>query len=161
MPFPRIALAVLVICALFTTGLQCTPSGKIAISRPFEGQLIRVTGIFVIGGVVIRFILPSGATGLSVKLNGNDVTAQMTVTDQLVEGLVFAAGVGSQQLVVTANLNGMPLSGTRNFESMLINVPECELLNSAHCLLPYPSNDLTVSDGTTDTGLRIDIPAAA
>ena len=37
--------------------------------------------------------------------------------------------------------------------------PECELLNGAECLLPYPSNRFTVADPSTDTGLRVDLPA--
>jgi hypothetical protein len=37
---------------------------------------------------------------------------------------------------------------------------ECEILNSVECLLPYPSSRFLVVDGSTDTGLRVDLPAA-
>jgi hypothetical protein len=37
---------------------------------------------------------------------------------------------------------------------------QCEILNSAECLLPYPSSRFLVADGTTATGLRVNLPAA-
>ncbi len=37
---------------------------------------------------------------------------------------------------------------------------ECEILNAAECLLPYPSSHFLVADGGTATGLRVDLPAS-
>ena len=42
---------------------------------------------------------------------------------------------------------------------MLENSAECEILNNVHCLYPYPNNHFTVEDPSTDTGLRLNIPA--
>jgi len=38
--------------------------------------------------------------------------------------------------------------------------PGCEILNTAECLLPYPSSRFLVADPSTDTGLRVDLPNA-
>jgi hypothetical protein len=38
--------------------------------------------------------------------------------------------------------------------------PQCEILNGAECLLPWPSSRFLVADAGTDTGLRVDLPAA-
>ncbi len=38
--------------------------------------------------------------------------------------------------------------------------PQCEILNGAECFLPWPSSHFLVDDGTTSTGLRVDLPAA-
>ena len=37
---------------------------------------------------------------------------------------------------------------------------QCEILNAAECLLPYPSSHFLVPDVTTATGLRVNLPAA-
>ena len=37
---------------------------------------------------------------------------------------------------------------------------ECEILNAAECLLPYPSSRFLVADGSTATGLRVNLPAS-
>jgi len=37
---------------------------------------------------------------------------------------------------------------------------QCEILNGAECLLPWPSSHFLVDDAGTDTGLRVNLPAA-
>jgi hypothetical protein len=37
---------------------------------------------------------------------------------------------------------------------------QCEILNSAECLLPYPSSRFLTTDGSTATGVRVNLPAA-
>lgn len=38
--------------------------------------------------------------------------------------------------------------------------PQCEILNGVECLLPWPSSRFLNDDPTTDTGLRVALPAA-
>ena len=41
------------------------------------------------------------------------------------------------------------------------NGPRCDPLDTRHCLLPFPSNSYTQQDPTSDTGLRVSMPAGA
>jgi hypothetical protein len=46
-------------------------------------------------------------------------------------------------------------------QALTPSVYVCEVLDPRSCLLPFPSNQFTVADDTTDTGLRLDISLAA
>jgi len=39
-------------------------------------------------------------------------------------------------------------------------IAECEILNAAECLLPYPSSRFLIPDASTATGQRVNLPAA-
>ncbi len=66
-------------------------------------------------------------------------------------------------LVVTAALLGAACSGggTDNSASTPDSTEhgECDPIDPAACLLPWPNDSFTRPDPTTDTGLRIDLPA--
>ncbi len=46
-------------------------------------------------------------------------------------------------------------------EALTTEVYVCEVLDPRSCLLPFPSDQFTVADQTTDTGLRLDLSLAA
>lgn len=155
---------ILVAIALLGLGGQCNaPQGLVKIALPIEGQLNEVTGgINDLALVVIRLLIPPETTNLAVILDGNDVTSFVTSNGHLAEATVFSAGQGDHELEVTALVDGVPSLTLRKFEVVkLENSAECEILNNAHCMYPYPSNHFTVPDATTDTGLRVSIPPGA
>ncbi|MFP8881838.1 MAG: hypothetical protein VCE43_21400, partial [Myxococcota bacterium] len=163
----RFLTLILVAAALVGLGGKCIPpSQPIQIARPFEDQLNQTLGGGFVGLdlalVIVRIVLPSGTTGLVVTLDGEDITGNLTTTGLLVEGSVVSTGEGNHVLSVTGMVDGFPSTAQRNFETVeLENAVECNVLNNANCMYPYPSNHFTVSDPTTDTGLRLSIPANA
>jgi hypothetical protein len=152
----------LVAFGLLGLGGQCLPAADLfVISRPIENELSAVGFGFPIRFNEVRIVLPANTTNLVVTMDGADVTASLTITGQLAEGSVLVVGAGQHELIVNALVGGVPAESTRNFETVALENPdECEILNNAHCLLPYPSNRMTTTDVTTGTGLRVAIPAA-
>ncbi len=61
--------------------------------------------------------------------------------------------------VVAAGCGDGGGSGLRGRIEVDVDRPEvCDPLDARHCLLPFPSDTLTVADGATDTGLRVHFP---
>jgi hypothetical protein len=155
---------ILVAVALVGLGGQCNQSqGLIKIALPIEDQLNEVAGgIQDLSVVAIRILIPAETTNLNVTLDGGDITGFLTITGHVAEANLFSAGQGNHELEATGIVDGVPSVTLRNFEVVkLENSAECEILNNAHCMYPYPSNHFTVPDVTTDTGLRLSIPAGA
>jgi len=163
MRFRRFTL-ILVAFSLASLGGKCIPPAElIQISRPLEGQLNEVVGgVQDLAVVSIRLVVPASTTNLFATLDGADITSFLTVDGQLAEATVLSAGVGMHELEVTGLVDGMASDTLRTFEVVkLENSAECEILNNAHCMYPYPSNHFMVADPTTDTGLRLNIPVGA
>jgi hypothetical protein len=53
----------------------------------------------------------------------------------------------------------IPLLAATDFDIVALERPgECEILDNAHCLLPYPSSRFLTPDAGTETGFRTDFP---
>ncbi len=155
--------------AAFLSG--CEPDGDLSVfsfSKPEEGQLS------LAGDVATHVVFPAGVdrSSLRVTLDGEDVTElyETSVADVTV-------GPGEHQLVATLQVGDQLLTATRNFEAILVTKPgacdgltdaecyalnaqigaECDLFNTAECLLPYPSAKF-LEPGPTPTGLTAAIP---
>lgn len=123
--------------------------------NPPHGYLVQA------GTVAARLDLPPGADpdSLMVELDGVNVTDD-AVHDGQVDGDLIVAP-GSHQLIAFATVDGTKRTARSQFDAVaLTNPDECEVLNQAECLLPYPSSRFLVRDESTATGFRLNIPAS-
>ena len=153
-PFARIALAVSLLAAL-----SCNIPETLTFMAPSANQLSQA------GPVTISLALPKDGTvaTLVVTMDGVDVTAQLPapVAGIPLVGQVSVPTAGAHVATASIQLGG---GGSQNasvgFETAALDNPnECEILNQAECLLPYPSSRFEVPDPTTPSGLRLRIPA--
>ena len=129
----------------------------LTIVTPSEGMLV------LAGTVAAQITLPPGVDGdtIAVELDGTNVTGQLDISPTQVSGNLLGVGVGQHRLMASVELNGQTVSSAVHFEAVaLTNPDECEVLNDAECLLPYPSSRFLVADATTPTGFRVHIPAS-
>jgi hypothetical protein len=127
---------------------------KIAIQFPKHDQLS------LVGEVRMMIRLSPRATELTVDLDGEDVTSLFERQGGVARGNVPVATEGEHHLSASALFDGTSRTVDRLFETVELLAPdECEVLNDAQCLLPYPSSRFLVPDATP-TGLRVQIPAA-
>ncbi len=129
---------------------------RLTIIDPADGLLVQA------GTVAVRIALPDGADSetLAVTLDDDDITDTLTVGDGEVSGSVVVAA-GTHALSATVDVDGAAQTASSTFEATaLTNPDECEVLNAAECLLPYPSSRFLVEDPSTDTGWRVQIPEA-
>lgn len=144
------------------------------VSRPVEDQLSLAGPIEVNLNIALP-LFKKGARVTSVLLDGEDVTGLFGAPNGQV-GTV-PAPPGMHELVATLEVGGISIETTRHFETILVTEPgacdaltdeecwalnaqiaeECEILNSAECLLPYPSSQLLVP-AATPTGWRPNLP---
>jgi hypothetical protein len=163
----RLLLLALIGVALAVAAPTCQPGKKIRIELPFENQLS------LVGDLDVRVVLPRPRAGnpatLLVELDDGggpiDVTALLAPHpwNPLVrQGPVPVAAAGDYQLTATISLeHGPDAVAVRSFEiADLENPDECEVLNNASCLLPYPSSRFLDQDPSTLTGLRMNLPQA-
>jgi hypothetical protein len=124
---------------------------------PTEGMLV------LAGTVAAQITLPPGTDGgtIAVDLDGTDVTAQLDISSSEISGTLTGVAPGQHRLAASATANGQELSAAAHFEAVaLTNPDECEVLNNAECLLPYPSSRFLVADQNTATGYRLQLPAS-
>ncbi len=140
-------------------------------STPQAGQLSLVSGVEVelrVGGLV-------EASTLVVALDGVVIDpADLVITPQA-SGQFLSPGTrittvlpnlseGAHRLEARATmdlaLGQVPASAVTTFNTVDLERPdECEILNSAHCALPFPSSAfLEQVPGQTETGLRMKFP---
>lgn len=126
----------------------------LAIIDPADGLLVQA------GTVAVRIALPDGVDDgtVQVTLDGADVTGQLAVgADDVTGHLPVAAG--EHTLEVAVEVGGAAQAVASLFEATALEAPdECEVLNNAECLLPFPSSRFLVPDATTATGFRLQIP---
>jgi hypothetical protein len=121
-------------------------------------------GMFVLAGTVaVQIELPSTAQGgtLEVTLDDDmDVTDQFTVAGRRADATLTNLAPGRHRLeALVATAAGGSALRAATFTAIALNNPdECEVLNDAECLLPYPSQRFLVPDATTQTGFRVHIP---
>ncbi len=111
------------------------------------------------GDTNIVLTLPDGIAAGSLAVHIEGVAVPMTVTGSEARGTASAVAVGSHTLTATARaLGGQALTTTRQFEAIALDRPdECEVLNNAECLLPFPSSRF-LDSADTPTGFRLKLP---
>lgn len=114
------------------------------------------------------FVLLSSAPGeldegsLALYLNEQPIVpTTVTVSSGQISGEINIDEPGVQELraeIMTAS--GLELSAEVAFETAALEaLADCEVLNQAECLLPYPSTQF-LSPASTPTGWRVDFPAS-
>jgi len=163
-------LARLLLATLLLSSAGCLPGDDPTIEfvKPQEGQLSLAGDVRA-----VIFVPPELRDGLTITLDGEDVTAQFAGGPEA----FLPSPAGEHELVATVMIGGQPVETTRRYETILVVedgacdgltetecaalnaevADACELLNSVEYLLPYPSNRLTV-EAATSTGRRLDIP---
>ena len=132
-----------------------TPAIPLSFVRPVDNQLS------LAGALDVVLTLPAGVDPDSVvlKLDGVVVTANTSLANGRATAITDVAP-GAHRL--TAEI-GSGESGERSevsFEAVALNDPdECDVLNDAECLLPYPSSRF-LEPANTPTGWRVRFPAA-
>ncbi len=146
-------------CALLLlVGNTCTIPATLTFLSPVTGQLS------LSGGVIVSLAIPADGipATLEIRMDGAVVTAQLpapTAGLPLV-GVVSVPADGSHLAEASIQLTGGgSQSDAATFETTTIpNSQVCEILNSAECLLPYPSARFERPDPTTATGWRLSLP---
>lgn len=123
---------------------------SLSISAPKPGQLS------LEGPVPIELRVPPGAGALAVKVDGAPVDpSAFTVMGSRVRGTLAGLLAGRHTLEVSAT--GPRGTETRSswFELVVLDNPdECEVLNRAACVLPFPSSRF-LERADTETGYRV------
>jgi hypothetical protein len=161
----RLLLLALIGLALAVAAPSCRPCKEIRIALPLENQLS------LVGDLDVRVLLPRAGNPATLLVELDDGGGPVDVTALLAphpwkplvrEGPVPVAAAGDYQLSATISFDEGPDSvAVRSFEIVdLENPDECEVLNNASCLLPYPSSRFLDEDPSTLTGLRMNLPQA-
>ncbi len=132
-------------------------TGCLSIIQPSDDLLV------LAGTVAARIDLPAGGDPdtLAVTLDSTDVTGQLDIGGNQAFGDLLGVGAGPHTVAVRVEVGTTVLSSEVQFEAVaLTNPEECEVLNNAECLLPYPSSRFLVADDSTATGFRVNIPAS-
>lgn len=142
--------------ALVSVPLLAVKCSNVVIQLPLEGQLSST------GSVTVQVKLPPTAVAGTavIELDGADVTAQLTIVGRDVSGQIAVPTDGDHVLRVQATTNLGIADNDRRFRTTtLVNASECEILNAAECLLPYPSTRFHEADATKPNGVRVSLPA--
>jgi len=147
--------------ALGTSGMKSCGVPTFQFVTPEAGQL-SLAGTLSVALDVPAIAVPGT---LVVKLNGQDVTGSFSGSGER-RTATLNAPAGAHVLEATVDVEvayiGLvaPLQIQTAFDTVALQHPdECEVLNDAECLLPYPSSRFLVPDATTATGWRLQLPA--
>jgi hypothetical protein len=167
MTWSRRLFSALVVLAALALAPGCKPgTWKIVIAFPEEGQLS------LVGNVTVRVLLPLGHRPGTLVVTLDDGQTVTNITNQLsplggndliMEGTVNVPTAGDYTIDATTLVKsgGAAPVDSVDFETAVLTDPaDCNVLNEAQCLLPYPSSRFLAVDGTTDTGFRLDLPAS-
>jgi len=139
----------------------CAAVAEVTFLQPTNGLLV------LSDSVRVQVALPPSTQlgSVSVRLDGLDVTAQLDVRGAGAGGVISGnlEGVEARDhaLIVTARIGGALVDTGVAFTAIALDHPdECEILNNAECLLPYPSSRFLVeTPGATDgNGVHLQIP---
>ena len=110
------------------------------------------------GAVEVALQIPSGSDPGSVLLMLDDtVVSGLAVVGDHVQGMLQNVPEGRHTL--RAQVGPSANAVTVSFETVaLVHPDECEVLNNAECMLPYPSSRFLVP-AETPTGFRLSFPA--
>ena len=146
--------------ALYAT-LSCNIPPDLAFIAPGSGMLTQT------GPVTVTLSVPKTAdvATLEVRMDGVVVTSQLPAP---IAGIpligkvdVPAAGIHLAEASIQLMDGGGTQTASVSFETTALNNPnECEILNQAECLLPYPSSRFEGRDPNSPTGVRLRIPAS-
>jgi hypothetical protein len=125
------------------------------ILAPAAGQLSQV------GPVAFALRMPAAARGgpLVVEVDGQRVpAAQLHVSRGRVSGTLSGLGEGRHEIVARVRIGSAQFEGRSWFELVDLDRPDdCEILNDAECLLPFPSSRY-LEPASTGTGYRVRYP---
>ncbi|HVP30288.1 MAG TPA: hypothetical protein VMW35_14125 [Myxococcota bacterium] len=162
-PLRALALPLLVAASLSSLGMGSCAVPSFRFVSPERGQLS------LAGDVGARLLLPRNAVPgtLAVSLDGQDVTAAFASGGSLREGTLANLQPGTHRLEAEIELGvaffhlRLAAATQTSFETVALQHPdECDVLNDAECLLPYPSSKFLVP-AHTPTGYRLQIPQVA
>lgn len=138
-----------------TATATATPTPIVlAFIKPVDQQLS------LAGAVNVVLQLPPNAdpASLSVTLDGKPITSALAIANGQAQGTLPDVSEGTHTLQASLSAVGQQVSVS--FETVaLTNPDECEILNNAECMLPYPSSRFLVP-AETATGWRLSFPAA-
>jgi hypothetical protein len=124
--------------------------------RPGDDQLS------LAGDVQVRLQVPPAVTAddLVVALDGTPVEIALRPDNGDVIGVLSGVEAGDHALSVETLGDGGSRRADVRFETIALHNPdECEILNDAECLLPYPSSRF-LAEADTPTGYRLAFPRA-
>jgi hypothetical protein len=138
-----------------TLGGEALAHSSLSVEAPRKGQLS------LEGPVALSLRLPGGADvgTLAVLLDGAPVDpASLTVTGVRVRGTLAGLLAGRHTLDVSVATPRGTQTRSSWFELVVLDRPdECEVLNQAACLLPFPSSRF-LERAKTETGYRVVYP---
>ena len=136
---------------LATSAAAQPPGGWLSLSAPREGQLS------LVGPVAVELQLPPPANKSSLELRVDGVVFPLdgfALRGRTLRGVLEGLGAGRHRLEIEAGgRHGGSLDSW--FELVELEDPEqCEVLNNASCLLPFPSSRF-LERAPTRTGYRV------
>jgi hypothetical protein len=135
-----------------TPTATATPDIPLAFLKPVSQQL-SLTGSV---SVVLQLPFGVGPGSVAVTLDGNPVTSALTIANGQAQGALPNVAAGQHSL--QASVGTDPRHAAVSFETVaLTNPDQCEILNNAECMLPYPSSRFLVPANTA-TGWRVSFP---
>ncbi|MCK6554617.1 hypothetical protein L6Q96_08575 [Candidatus Binatia bacterium] len=152
--------ALIVLCACGDNdGAPVPPPQPTPTAVPPRAEIVQpADGLLSVPGdvdVVLRVPPGTAPADVSLTLNGSRVSIPLQATGDELRGVLPAMAAGVYKL--GAVLHGGD-RGTAAFDLVSLDRPdECEILNSAACLLPYPSSRF-LETADTPTGYRLRFP---
>jgi hypothetical protein len=160
----RSLFLVLIVCALLSSGFN----GCAVVDVITPGQDV----LHQAGLIDVQIELPLSAVPATLAVvhdNGTtltNVTSSMSLQGRNVSGQVAALTSGVHHIYASVETeNGTTQAASRAFDVLAVpNAANCEVLNTAACMLPYPSDRFLEADLARPAGfnpLRASIPASA
>ena len=152
----RIRIVAAVAVGLLLVGRARANGAELAFTEPAENQLS------LVGSVSVRLTLPPDVVADSVQVELDGVAVEgLSVAGDVLSGSLTEDAAGAHMLRAAALTvgNPTPIEAQVPFETIALDHPdECEVLNAAECLLPYPSSRF-LEPAATPTGFRLHLPA--
>jgi len=133
-----------------------TPAVPLSFVRPLDDQLS------LAGALDVELTLPAGVDPDSVvlKLDGEVVAPSASIANGRAAAAIANVAPGAHRLRAEIGSGASGESSEVSFEAVALNDPdECDVLDDAECLLPYPSSRF-LEPADTPTGWRVRFPAA-
>lgn len=134
-----------------------TPPDRVpvAVDRPEAGVLELAAAV----PVVIRFDTQTLPQTVRALVGARSVVLDVDPETGTATGTATNLGGGAHTLTVEVDYGNELQSATVDFDAVALDHPdECEILNAASCLFPYPSSRF-LEPADTATGVRLSFPA--
>ena len=159
----RVSLWVAAAAAVASLGGSCS---GLVIDAPLA------TTLYQAGNIDVEIRLPWAADPATLVVNldngttATDVRGFLSLSGAKLTGQIPVPATGVYALHARVDrTNGTRVAQSRSFEALALENPDnCEVLNSASCMLPYPSDVFLTQDLTRPAGfnpLRVDVDASA